>query len=217
MSGKLKSGFSLSPVQQRLWQLAQRDGQQTYLVSVDFHCAGVDEALLCLAFDHVLTRHEILRMEFGVLPGMQLPVQAPAETLASTQIAPPQLAAIHEDQRACLQKLNDSHYRLGLSALCADAQTALLILTEVEEKLADAAWCAAPHVIKFADEDLPFTSLAQWQHDMLAEPQDVQLPVWDAANSLVAGNLPDWPFMRRQRQAKPYVKRQPLALSEADA
>ncbi|BBB61814.1 hypothetical protein UNDKW_3541 [Undibacterium sp. KW1] len=213
MSGKLKSGFSLSPVQQRLWQLAQRDGQQTYLVSVDFHCAGVDEALLCLAFDHVLARHEILRMEFGVLPGMQLPVQAPAETLASTQIAPPQLAAIHENQRACLQKLNDSHYRLGLSALCADAQTALLILTEVEEKLADAAWCAAQHVIKFADEDLPFTSLAQWQHDMLAEPQDVQLPVWDAANSLVAGNLPDWPFMRRQRQATPYVKRQPLALS----
>lgn len=220
MSSKLKSGFSLSPVQQRLWQLAQRDGQQTYLVSVDFRCTGVDEQILCRAFDHVLARHEILRMEFGLLPGMQLPVQAPSDTLTPMQAASPQLAAIHEDQRACLQKLNEGHYRLGLSALCADAQTALFILLGVEERLADAAWCAASvkeksaKSAKIEEEDLPFTSLAQWQHDMLAEQQDVQLPAWDSSNSLTSGsNLPDWPCLRRQRQAAPYVKRQSLALS----
>ncbi len=212
VSSKLKSGFPLSPAQQRLWQLAQRDGQQTYLVSVDFHCTDVDESLLCLAFDEVMAMHEILRMEFGVLPGMQLPVQAPAEAWASMQIAAPQLAAMHEDQRACLQKLGEGHYRLGLSALCADAQTALLVLDEVNQQLADAGWCAAPGRPVASEEDLPFTSLAQWQHDMLAEPQEVPLPAWNGRNSLVAGSLPDWPFMRRQRQATPYVKRQPLAL-----
>jgi|GEM_PF-1866218 len=220
VSGKLKSGFPLSPVQQRLWQLAQRDGQQTYLVSVDFRCTGVDEQILCRAFDHVLARHEILRMEFGLLPGMQLPVQAPSDTLTPMQAASPQLAAIHEDQCVCLQKLNEGHYRLGLSALCADAQTAVLILHGVEERLADAVWCAATanakseKSAKIEEEDLPFTSLAQWQHDMLAEQQDVQLPTWDSSNSLTSGsNLPDWPCLRRQRQTVSYVKRQSLTLS----
>lgn len=219
MSSKLQSGFALSPGQQRLWQLAQSDGLLTYLVSVDFRTSGITEDALCRAVAKVMARHEILRMEFGMLPSMQLPVQTARDSGVELAATAPQLTAIHEDLRLCLQKLNADHYRLGLSALCGDAQTLLLLLEEVAECLTKPS-----SDTEVMEEDLPFTSLAQWQHDMLAETQEVQLPVWAEDNSLQqTGKMPDWPFLRKnahkQGQAggymSSYIKRQQLHLPDA--
>ena len=90
----------------------------------------------------------------------------------------------------------------------------LLLLEEVAEKIAQPT-----SDISETEEDLPFTSLAQWQHDMLAETQEVQLPVWADGNSLQqGGKLPGWPFLRKNasknEQAGSYIKRQPLQLPD---
>ena len=219
----IQSGYALSPIQQRLWQLAQNDGLLTYLVSVEFHASGVNETALCHALTQIIKRHEILRMRFGLLPGMQLPVQ-----VASAELAPdfefsasgPQLAAINEDLRLSLQKLGDSHYRLGLSALCADATTLLLLMTELDQQLKNTAAAGIP------EQELAFTSLAQWQHDMLAEQVEFKLPVWSEVTSLLPkAKLPDWPFIRQslrhsaehtgQTKSQAFIKRQALRVPAA--
>lgn len=181
----ITSGFPLSPLQQRLWRLGERDGLATYRVELEFHAAPqVTAGDLCGALARVAGRHAILRTAFGVLPGMDLPVQSP---LAQAQPVPlVERDAVPDPAGMVLQRLGGQRYRLLLSALCADAHTALLVLQEAQAQLS-----GAPREPQAPGEPLPFTSLAQWQHDMLAEAVGTDLPAW-------AEPLPSsLPFQRR--------------------
>ncbi|MFC5498086.1 amino acid adenylation domain-containing protein [Caenimonas terrae] len=188
MSDVLASGFPLSPWQQRLWQLGARDGLNAYRVELEFEAdASVDPAALCAALARVAQRHEILRTAFGLLPGMQLPVQSPLPS------APPVLLdgadAQAEPGRIVLRQLGAHRYHLVLSALAADAQTALRVLQLADEDLRGAAAGADVH------EALPFSSLAQWQQDTLDE---------------AAGSKPS-PWPQHRPAALPFLLRMPAA------
>jgi amino acid adenylation domain-containing protein len=178
MATKITSGFALSPTQQRLWQLGIRDGLATYRIAIDFSVApGITVQDLCEALVHTANRHEILHSGFGLLNAMHLPVQAPLEAamvymMGHNDVAPPDPGQIG------LQALEvDGRYRLTLSALCADGQTGLRLLQDVAMDLANESPTASDLQVS-AEEDLPFSSVAQWQHDMLGEDVKVNLPSW---------------------------------------
>lgn len=206
MVSKLLSGFSLSPVQQRLWHIAEADGHSPYRVGIDFETVGIDADTLEKALTDIVRRHEILHMEFGVLPGSQLPVQAPDENPAA--VAATALPDADAGFQMHLQHLGGNRYRLSLSALCADAQSLLLILEEMAAQLQSGLDTAEA---ENCEEELPFTSLAQWQHDMLNEAQELKLPVWSKTCSRHRqAPLPSLPFVRKAALGMPSIKRHPL-------
>lgn len=210
MVSKLLSGFSLSPVQQRLWHIAETDGHGPYRASIDFETVGIDADSLSKALTNVIRRHEILHMEFGVLPGSQLPVQAPDENPIAISVAASQDDYAGNDFRVYLHDLGNNRYRLSLSALCADVQSLLLILEEAGAQLQTGLAAAEADTI---EEELPFTSLAQWQHDMLSETQEVKLPEWhEACSRHKQSALPSLPFARKTPQAAPSPRRHPIDL-----
>jgi amino acid adenylation domain-containing protein len=69
-------GYRLSPQQTRVWILQQADGSQVYKAQSAALIEGeIDEEALKAAISEVVDRHEILRTNFYLLPGMALPLQ----------------------------------------------------------------------------------------------------------------------------------------------
>jgi amino acid adenylation domain-containing protein len=184
MTTPITTGFALSPLQQRLWQLGERDGHAAYRVELAFDAAPpVTDAQLRAAFARVAARHQILRTVFGALPEVALPVQSPLAQPLPLAADP---AAMEQAGAIVLQPLGGGRSRLLLSALCGDAATALRLLQWLEDELATPS-PAAP-----VQEALAFSSLAQWQHEMLAEAAaGADLPQWPAAPPTAL------PFQRR--------------------
>ena len=74
-------GFLLSPQQKHLWRLQRQDLNQPYGVQCKVLVTGLlDNAILKLAIEQVIDRHEILRTRFRGLTAMDFPLQVIAET-----------------------------------------------------------------------------------------------------------------------------------------
>jgi amino acid adenylation domain-containing protein len=199
MTTPITTGFALSPLQQRLWQLGERDGHGCYRVELTFGAAPhVTDAHLREAFARVARRHQILRTAFGGLDGVALPVQSPAAL-------PLPLAedsrALEQPGRIVLQR-SRSGWRLLLPALCADAPTALRLLQAIEDELAVPSDAAL-------EEPLPFSSLAQWQQEMLAEAHGTNVPPWPGPQPAAL------PFQRRQAVDATQPRRHRLGIGTA--
>lgn len=69
-------GLQLSPQQKRLWSLTRADHGQCYQARCAVRLHGkLDRQALRNAIEEIVKRHEILRTEFRVFPGLTMPVQ----------------------------------------------------------------------------------------------------------------------------------------------
>jgi hypothetical protein len=76
MSKELNTGYLISPIQRRLWYLAELEGTQSYRVQGEVRIEGeLDGVRLSRAVEAVLGRHEALRTTLQMLPGISIPVQ----------------------------------------------------------------------------------------------------------------------------------------------
>src|SRR5689334_6743831 len=84
MSNETIEGYRLSPQQERIWTLQQRDSEIFYQASCAILIEGrLELTKLKAALEEVSRRHEILRTTFHSLPEMKVPVQviSPAAVL----------------------------------------------------------------------------------------------------------------------------------------
>ena len=81
MQSEVLEGFQLSPQQRRLW-LLQQDGDTFNVQCAVLLEGSLDRKRLERSLRSVVERHEILRTTFHRLPGIKIPVQVVAESLA---------------------------------------------------------------------------------------------------------------------------------------
>ena len=87
-------GYQLSPQQTRIWWLQQADGGQAYRAQSAVLMEGdLDLGTLKAAISEVVNRHEILRANFHLLPGMTVPLQ----TVNSDQVVEVREIDLNED------------------------------------------------------------------------------------------------------------------------
>ena len=75
MVTELIDGYRLSPQQRRVWRLQQLDGGSYRTVAGVLLEGPVEQNRLQSALEEVLARHEILRTDFRLVPGMSFPLQ----------------------------------------------------------------------------------------------------------------------------------------------
>src|SRR5579864_8961746 len=76
MSKQANTGYVISPLQRRVWQLSELDGGPCYRVRGEVRIEGeLDRARLLRAVESVVERHEALRTSLQMLPGISIPVQ----------------------------------------------------------------------------------------------------------------------------------------------
>ncbi|HEX8150716.1 MAG TPA: amino acid adenylation domain-containing protein [Pyrinomonadaceae bacterium] len=184
------NGFRLSPQQERLWSLQQEQGGRPYISQAVVAVSGpLDDARLRAALLRVVERHEILRTNFKLWAGMNVPLQtisAPAVAWAE----PVDLSGADPDEqgaglralarqerlaprdiergpvlRAGLARLSPSEHRLILTlpALCADEKT----FRNMARQLRD-AYDESPRVEARDGEPLQYVELSQWWHEAFA-------------------------------------------------
>ena len=83
MVTELIDGYRLSPQQRRVWRLQQQDGGSYRTVAGVLLEGRVQQNRLQSALEAVIARHEILRTDFRLVPGMSFPLQ-----VINTQASP---------------------------------------------------------------------------------------------------------------------------------
>lgn len=184
MSQEMTSGYRLSPEQTHLWMHRLFDRCAV--------CAVQIEGELCIedlqrAIRHVVSRHEILRTAFKLLPGMTIPVQVISETpdfaFANHDFA--ELAVTDQDRevrallaearertpgyeqlpllRVDLIKRSSSNHVLiiSLPILCADMQSLECFVSQVAAGYAVSAQTQPANV-----EVLQYADFAEWKNEL---------------------------------------------------
>lgn len=192
-------GVRLSLQQHRLWQFLQADA--IYRVQTAVWLDGkLDEAVFLQAWQQVIERHEILHTVFYIPAGMEVPVQVIGHNVrvfcplinlenfsASLQLSlldgnfsflqtqPFDLAdgpLLH----AMLFRLSAERHQLliSASALCADAATLPLLLSELFE-----TYKAILHGGMSSEDPLQYVTVSSWQNELLdAEEAKESLDFW---------------------------------------
>ena len=179
-------GFRLSPQQKRIWLLQQAGGSQAYRSVCVLYIEGeLDQVKLQAAWQEVVARNEILRTVYPSLPGMNVPVQA----IAESKLAPiatvdlndldsgqreAQLARLLDDARrfpfdytdgplvlATLINLGPQNHALllNVSALCADSASLETLKRQLLSSLLNEAVAAEP--AQYADMSEFFNELME--------------------------------------------------------
>lgn len=178
------AGFQLSPQQERLWLLQERDaGTSAYRAQCIVLLEGaLRPQLLEAAVSSVIERHEILRTGFQSQPGMFLPLQVIADhgaTLGRLDLAglpaQEQQARIDKwlDQSngaaldVTLAKLSAGEHVLliSLPSLCADRESLRQIVREIKCAYANEA---------LLDDPTQYKVVSQWFNDVL-EAEEAQI------------------------------------------
>ncbi len=207
-------GFGLSPQQRRVWQLLGSAARGVYCVRVAAATTHGDPDAVERAVQATAERHEILRTRFRRVPGMGLPIQEIGATSRIEVIrrrkrrgAPEDLwpEALDELDRAILDPaegplaalsitpLADSSRTLIcalLSALVADARTALNLLGEIHDRCVGTGGVPHDEPIQYADAAEVFEEL------LVSEDTREGREAWHRARQLVAGGLPEPAFAR---------------------
>ncbi|HJT56412.1 MAG TPA: amino acid adenylation domain-containing protein, partial [Ktedonobacteraceae bacterium] len=187
-------GSRLSLQQARLWSW-QRESQVYHAQCAILLQGELDRDTLKKAFQDVVSRHEILRTFFHVVPGMELPMQvvaAPAELSYPTinieglneqdqaSLLNKYLAAAQEEPfdlvhgpllRIVLLRLAECKHvlLLNLPALCADASTLPHLVAEICQ-----AYSACSQAEDISDDPLQYADVSAWQDELLQD-EDARL------------------------------------------
>lgn len=212
MTSQPFEGYPLSPIQAHLWRLQQTDGDRPYRVQVVVQLRGVvDRERLQAALAQLVAQHEILRTTYRCRPGSDLPLQVigdPYQPVLQqydlSQLAPgPQAEGVDRlvaEARSlpCNQgqgPLLQGHF-LTISSL-----DHLVILTAPAMAVDQAGLESLAHQLfrtylasdqPQADEPLQYAEVAQWQHDLLEDPEATGY--WrTTAPGLLPGSVPFTP------------------------
>jgi amino acid adenylation domain-containing protein len=201
--------FHMSPQQALVWE-AQPDGPTARVQSVLSIEGPLQPAVLADALRACVARHEILRTTFAAQAGLRLPLQVVAEslgphieTLAVAEAAGAErerlLAEVRTEEmaapldlskgplvRASILTAGEEAFALVLtiSALCADCESAALVLGEVASVLA----CEV-----LVEDPLQYADFAAWQHELSESADDeagAARAFWSEAAGAVAPTLP---------------------------
>ena len=157
-----KMGFSISQQQERLWRLSREGRAVLRPIRASIRIDGfLDTERIGPAVAGLVSRHEILRTGFEMLPGMVLPIQVVGDVEPGAKVwaARSETAAFaaelvaHAPGRHALE--------LRLSPLCADS----ISLTTLFDELA-VLYEGGVEVLD--GEPLQYADYAAWQHEVLA-------------------------------------------------
>jgi amino acid adenylation domain-containing protein len=201
--------FPISPQQARVWE-AEPDGPAARVQAVLSIEGPLEPTALADALRACVARHEVLRTTFAAQAGLRLPLQVVAErldpnveTIAVDALPGPErerrLAEVRAMEmeapfdtirgplvRASILACGGEAFALVLtiSALCADAASAALVLGEVASTLASA---------ELVQDPLQYADFAAWQHE-LSESEDQEAGAartfWSQAADALAPVLP---------------------------
>ncbi|MBV8202484.1 MAG: hypothetical protein JOZ15_17840, partial [Acidobacteria bacterium] len=179
-------GFRLSPQQARLWAFAEEGPGFGAQAAIEL-AGELDLAALGRALAAVASRHEMLRTSFHRTAGVRLPVQASAScelrlreldlTGAPAAGQPDRVQAARERElaaaggsagplRAALLTLAAGRrlLLLTLPGQCADAASLCNLFRELAAELRGERGAAPDEVVQYAQ-------FAEWQHELLADPE----------------------------------------------
>src|ERR1700754_212410 len=212
MQNQVIEGFRLSPQQARIWGLQHQSPAYRAQCGVRIEGA-LDHAAMAQALQDLVDRHEILRTEFQVLPGMELPIQVIAQSAPvafealdlsglpvdrqadETRRIFEQQAAAHRLDRSpairfCMDRLSGQTHLLCISlpAMCGDAGTFRPLLIDLGN-----CYEARRHDQAPAGEPVQFIQVSEWQNELLEEDeQKLGRDYWKRfdVRSLAAFTLP---------------------------
>ncbi len=200
MQNEVIQGFRLSPQQRRLWALQQSDWSQAYRVQCIVRIGGqLDRETFAASVRRVVSRHEILRTKFHLLPGATLPVQVIEENHAQPVEYEDLsgLSAAEQDSRCegffhelpgyvndeqgtplrvRLYKLSESAHDLILNfpSLCGDITSLQNFVRELSESYRAA---------ETEDVEVQYADVAEWQNHLLEnEESQASREYWKQQN-----------------------------------
>ncbi len=173
MENKVIEGFRLSPQQERVWRLIQRDGAARYCARCALLLDGeLDVQALQVAVQEVVARHEILRTRLDIIPGMELPLQVIDENVnvaieindQTSQIDELFTAPGSEQLEAKLLQLSPGKHLLFLClpAFCADGPSLRNLMKELGQTYQARAAAGAVE-----EEPMQYADFSAWQSDLL--------------------------------------------------
>jgi amino acid adenylation domain-containing protein len=179
--------FRLSPQQEQLWR-RNPDGP-----GLAVHCrasvGSAAETAVREALSRLVERHEILRTTFARRQGLKMPAQRINECSDVAWTAEGDAAVPDLDRgpvvHASLSAISDGHGVLSLTipALCADARSLALLVSELQAELAGS--------VPQPEEPLQYADYAEWRSEFLAG-EDGAWHVEDLPSS------PELPFVRQE-------------------
>ena len=192
-------GYRLSPQQMRIWLLQQTDGSRVYRTQSAVLIEGeIDMDSLKAAISDAVSRHEILRACFHLLPGMTVPLQAidPDQSPALREVDlsdcdPDEKSASfdalfreerHYDlksepaARFCLIRMSVAERVLvaSLPAICADSWSLKNLFRETAR-----AYAASLRGARLADQPVQYVDFTEWQTEILERADDDEDERWD--------------------------------------
>lgn len=188
MPNQITQGFRLSPQQKRIWSLQQYSS--AYFAQCAILIEGnLKEEVLKAAFQQVIIRHGILRINFHCLPGMKIPVidvknssilswdninfsHCEPKEISSKIVELFQAAALNFnfDQGTLLHisllTLSVEKYILliSLPSLCADAWTLKNLVTEISD-----SYSACLQGERVSEEVIQYLQFSEWQNQLLLD------------------------------------------------
>lgn len=150
MSQEAIQGYRLSPQQRRLWAVGLSDRSAVCAVRIK---GELDTEALREAIGQVVSRHEILRTTFKLLPGMTLPVQVVSDSAGHSPLFCIDLVS---------RSANEHILKISLPVLCADAQSLQCLVRQIAE-----AYSGSSQNI----EVLQYADFAEWKNELLEEEE----------------------------------------------
>ena len=193
-------GYQLSPQQRRLWLLQQGEPNSPYRAHCAVRLAGdLEPAVLRLAVNNVVRRHDVLRTSFQRHPGVKIPVQVIADeaepawssfdlTQFDSQTQRDRYDELYrQEQNHPLDLTRSSQLRLmlvklsmiehvliiGLPTLCADAWTLDNLVKEIS-----LSYTACVEGVEDWDEAAQYVQFSEWQNELLVENNDEGRAYW---------------------------------------
>ena len=198
--------YQLSPQQARIWSLQQAGGSQTYRAQSAILIEGeVDVERLRGAIAVVINRHEILRANFQLLPGMAVPLQVieSHQVMAFQEIVisgcePHERLARFEEffqeetksgfdiesgpaARFYLFTLSVSEKILvtSLPSICADSRSLKNLFREIA-----GAYAAPTQAEETTSQPVQYVDFTEWQKEILEQIDDSDESLsWQRLNS----------------------------------
>jgi amino acid adenylation domain-containing protein len=224
--------YQLSPQQARIWSLQQAGGSQTYRTQSAILIVGeLDVERLRSAITVVTNRHEILRTNFHLLPGMAVPLQVieSHQVMAFQDIVvcgcePHERLARFEEffqeetksgfdiergpaARFYLFTLSASEKILvtSLPSVCADSRSLKNLFREIA-----GAYAARPQAEETTGQPVQYVDFTEWQKEILEQINDGGASLsWQRINSSSSSPL----MLNLECETKPLLEFKPDRVS----
>lgn len=164
-------GLQLSPQQKHLWSLTRGEDGQCYQVRCTVRLQGMlNKQALRNAIEQVVKRHEILRTDFRIFPGLTMPLQVIGENGPPPTVEINLTSLASQRQEVELETLFQ-HMRLQPFASRSPLSTTLVCLSETQHVLliSLAAACADSITLDNLVHDLTKTYQACLRGDKLSD------------------------------------------------